>query len=446
MIPLLFWLDVAILVVFLSVIVLIILEKNRAFAALLGTVIIVIILLAWGIYVPQAQAIHVSEFITEKIELLSLIIGLMLIVTILLETGIFEFIALKMIRLTKGRPFSLFLVFILMTYGISIIMENIGAILIIAPLTITTCRILKMRKALPYFLVAEQLATVPAGFVLEISSIPNMIIASELNFAFFDFIVLIGPLSLIIVVVIIIYMKKFYLDKEDRLKMPSENLRMYIDQWDEYSVVPNMSIFRGSAIILGAIIVTLVIFHEYAYMIALIGGLFLLIFSKQNIGEVLRKLDWVTLFFLIGVFIIVDTMNSLGILSIIGVVVTMTSAGLILPASILTLWLSGFTSAFVDNIPITLTLTEPIKQIISLTNASFFKQKLISSSLVIGASLGGCFTPIGSPSGVLTLQIAKERGIKELDFKFFIKIGFIITFINFFLATGYLVLLNFFLV
>jgi len=446
MIPLLFWLDVAILVVFLSVIVLIMLEKNRAFAALLGAVIIVIILLAWEIYVPQAQAIHVSEFIAEKIELLSLIIGLMLIVTILLETGIFEFIALKMIRLTKGRPFSLFLVFILMTYGISIIMENIGAILIIAPLTITTCRILKMRKALPYFLVAEQLATVPAGLVLEISSIPNMIIASELNFAFFDFIILIGPLSLIMVVVVIIYMKKFYLDKEDRLKNPSENLRMYIDQLDEYSVIPNMSIFRGSAIILGAIIVTLVIFHEYAYIVALIGGLFLLIFSRQNIGETLKKLDWVTLFFLIGVFIIVDTMNSLGILSIIGVVVTMASAGLILPASILTLWLSGFTSAFVDNIPITLTLTEPIKQIISLTNASFFKQKLISSSLVIGASLGGCFTPIGSPSGVLTLQIAKERGIKELDFKFFIKIGFIITFINFFLATGYLVFLNFFLV
>ncbi|MHC1592353.1 MAG: SLC13 family permease, partial [Candidatus Helarchaeales archaeon] len=113
MFNLIFWLDMIVLAVFFCVIALIMLDKNRAFVALIGAVIVVTILSIWSFFIPSLQQIHVSEFISDKIEILSLVLGLMLIVEILLETGIFEFIALKMIRLTKGSPFPLFLVFIL---------------------------------------------------------------------------------------------------------------------------------------------------------------------------------------------------------------------------------------------------------------------------------------------------------------------------------------------
>ena len=159
----------------------------------------------------------------------------------------------------------------------------------------------------------------------------------------------------------------------------------------------------------------------------------------------LKKIDWNTVFFLIGLFIIINTMKSLGILDYIGIFINFLSGGNIVIAAFLTLWICGITSGVVDNIPITLTLTTPVNNILAANGAGWFSQKLMGTSLVIGASLGGCFTPIGSPSGVLTLQIAKEKEIKELNFKFYFKIGVVVSIINFLIASGYILLLSLFI-
>ncbi|MHA1310099.1 MAG: SLC13 family permease [Candidatus Helarchaeota archaeon] len=441
----LFYIELAIIVVFFCVIFLIIFEKNRALISLIGAFFIVFIVLFWHSSIPSSITIDFTEFVGSNLNILTLIVGLMLLVEIFIESGVFEFIALKMIKISKGSPSKIFLIFIFLTYGMSIIMANVGAILIIVPLTITTCRILKIEKALPFFIVGEQISTVCSGIVLPISSIPNIIISTHLDFSFVDFLLFTAPFSLIILIFLIFFLKWRYLNKEDRLKEPPENLKKYVQDFDESSIIINRRFFNVSMISLFLLIFLIIAFQAYAHIVVMICILFLLIFSKLEVEKILKKVDWNTIFFLISLFIIIDTMKEFGILDCIASFILTISGGNLFIGSFLILWICGFTSGVVDNIPITLTLVAPINHILTSQNATLSQIKIVSTSLVIGASLGGCFTPIGSPSGVLTLQLAKEKGIKELNFKFYFKIGFLVTLINFAIASVYIYVLSFFI-
>ncbi|MHA1268289.1 MAG: SLC13 family permease [Candidatus Helarchaeota archaeon] len=440
------FIDLTILIVFLCVIISIILEKNRALISLIGAVLVVLIIFVWNSNIPSSIVIDFTDFISSNIEILILIIGLMILVEIFVESSVFEYIALRMIKISKGSPVKIYYIFTLLTYGLSIIIANVGAILIIVPLTITTCNILKINKALPYFIISEQISTVCSGIVLPISSIPNIIISNQMNFSFLDFIILTAPFSLIILLLILFLMKKLFLDKNDRLKEPPEKIKNYICGFDENSIIINKKFFKISMIVLFMLIFMIIIFQAYAYLVVGIFVIFLLIFSKLEVESIFKKIDWNTVFFLIGLFIIIDTMAELGLLNYIASFIINISGGNLFVVSFLVLWMCGLTSGVVDNIPITLTLVNPINNILITQKATLIQSKIIDTSLVIGASLGGCFTPIGSPSGVLTLQLAKEHKISELNFKFYFKIGFLITFCNFIVASAYLFLLEIFLI
>ena len=182
---------IAVLIVFIFVIMAVIMEKNRALLSLIGAFLVILIIYIWSASIPPTIHINFAEFISENIRILTLIVGLMLIVEIFIESGVFEYMALKMVKITKGSPSKLFVIFILFTFAMSTIMANVGAILIIVPLTITTCRILRLHKALPYFIIGEQISTVASGIVLPISSIPNIIISTDMGFQFIDFILII---------------------------------------------------------------------------------------------------------------------------------------------------------------------------------------------------------------------------------------------------------------
>ncbi|MHA1232142.1 MAG: SLC13 family permease, partial [Candidatus Helarchaeota archaeon] len=355
----LIFIDLIILTIFLCVILLIILEKNRALVSLTGSMFVIIIIYFWHSSIPSTAHIEISEFIGNSVSIIALIVGLMLLVQVLIESGVFEYIALKMIKISKGSPFKIFLLFILLTYGMSIIMVNVGAILIIVPLTIRTCKILKIEKALPYFIVGEQISTVCSGIVLPISSIPNILIFTELGFSFLDFLLYTTPLSFIILIFVIGFMKKVYLNKKDRLKDPPEYLKQYLQDFDEKLVITNMNFFKLSIIMLFLIIIFIILFQAYAYIVVFIGVIILLIFSKLEVEKILKKIDWNTVFFIIGLFIIIDTMQELGILNYIGSFILSITGGNITYTSFAILWISGLASGVVDNIPITLTLTGP---------------------------------------------------------------------------------------
>ncbi|MHA1895418.1 MAG: SLC13 family permease, partial [Candidatus Helarchaeota archaeon] len=359
------WLiSITVLLVFIFVIIAVIMEKSRALVSLIGAFFIVLIIYIWSPSIPSTIHVDFGEFISENIRILTLIIGLMLIVEIFLESGVFEYMALKMIKITKGSPPKLFIIFLIFTFGMSTIMANVGAILIIVPLTITTCNILRLKKALPYFIIGEQISTVASGIVLPISSIPNIIISTDLGFQFIDFLIFSAPFSLIILVFLIVFIKKIYLDKEDRLEEPPSNLKAFIDDLDEGSVIIHKDFFKISIGILITLIILILIIPDAAHLIVMFCVLFLFIFSKLEVEKILKKIDWNTVFFLIGLFIIINTMKSLGILDYIGIFINFLSGGNIVIAAFLTLWICGITSGVVDNIPITLTLTTPVNNIL----------------------------------------------------------------------------------
>jgi len=295
-----FFIDLTISIVFLFVISLIILEKNRALISLIGAVFIILILTLWQSSIPSDVHINFEEFVSSNLQIIVIIVGLMILVEIFIDSGVFEFMAIKIIKFSKGSPKKLFLYFTLLTYGLSIIIANVGAILIIVPLTITTCRILKIEKALPYFIISEQLSTVCSGLVLPISSIPNLIISTQLNFTFFDFILFSAPFSLLILITIIFLIRKVFLSKGNRLKEPPEKLKIYLCDFDENCIITRKNFFKISLISLILLIVSIVIFQAFAHIVIIIYVIFLLAFSKLEIDKIIKKIDWNTIFFLIG--------------------------------------------------------------------------------------------------------------------------------------------------
>jgi len=166
-----------------------------------------LIVYIWGTSIPGTIHINFSEFISDNLKILTLIIGLMIIVEIFIESGVFEYMSLKVIKITKGSPPKLFIIFLVLTFAMSAIIENVGAILIIVPLTITTCNILRIQKALPYFIIGEQISTVASGMVLPISSIPNIIISQDLGFLFVDFLVFTAPFAVVILIFLLFFLK-----------------------------------------------------------------------------------------------------------------------------------------------------------------------------------------------------------------------------------------------
>jgi len=410
--------------IFILTYIVIVSEKlNRTAVALLGAAIML------GIKViTQEYAIESIDFNT-----LGLLVGMMIIVIITKRTGIFEYLAIRAAKIAKGDPWKIIVIFSIITAISSAILDNVTTVLLITPVTLVITGILKLNP-IP-FLIPEILFANIGGTATLIGDPPNIMIGSATNLGFVDFIVNLGPIVVIIFIVILFVIKFVYkkqLTVEEELKEKIMNL-------DETKSIESKALLKKSLIVLGLTIVGFA-FHQLLELesatVAMTGAAVLLIVSRINPEEILNELEWSTIFFFIGLFILVGALEEVGIIENMAKGVIALTKGNLFMTTIMVLWISAIASAFIDNIPFVATMIPLIK---SIGVMSAINITPLWWALALGACLGGNGSLVGASANIIVAGMVEKTPYK-ITFSKFIKVGFPIMIITVIISTIYLVI------
>ena len=415
--------------VFVVVFILIAVEAiHRTHAALAGAFIFVFI----GAVTPD-EILHFID-----IEILAVVLGLFLLVRGAERSGLFQYLAVKIMRSSRS-PTAFAVILLTFTVVLAVFVSNIGAMLIMASITITMARSLKIRPQT--LLIFQAVVINVGGMTLWMGSIPNIIIGIEGGLSFMDFIVNVLPLGLILyAVTLIIFIRLF---KKDFTPEPEAEFReLEFDEWIERAIdvsglqVSGINLNSGLAAIV--MLLTIIGFMVYEGLgltfafVALAGGVLMMIIQTRDPSNILREIDWSTILFLGGLFIMINGLGKIGIIEVLANMLSNFIGSSPMGASITLMWLSGLASSVVDNIPLSTSLAPIVKDLVLDESWS-----MLWWGLVIGANLGGNMTPIGSPSNIITIGVSEQEGY-PISFKMFMKIGLGLTLLYFVISTAYI--------
>lgn len=435
-----FWIATLIFLVSFGLIVSEKLDKTKV--ALIGAGLMIILKV-----VTQHEAFY-DELYAIDYNVIFLLISMMIIVDILKKTGIFQFIAIKSAKLAKGKPFTILVFFACITAFASALLDNVTTVLLIVPVALFIAEELELD---PFpFMISEIMACNIGGTATLIGDPPNIMIASKVQLTFMDFIYHLTPAVIFIFAGFILTMKLIF-GKKLHVK---EEVRLKILAMDEYALIKDKGLLLKSLGVLGLVMLGFVfhgIFHYEPATIALFGAAVLLIISKEDVHHVLRDLEWPTLFFFIGLFIIVGGVVKVGLISKLSeglITLTKPNAGSMFTLAIVMLWFSAIGSAIVDNIPFVASMIPLVKDTAEavLPGGWDIKPHLQHAtlmpvwwSLALGTCLGGNGTPIGASANVITIGLAGKAGY-PITFRKFLLYSIPITLETLVLSTVYIVL------
>lgn len=382
-----------------------------------------------------------DAFHSINLEVIFLLLGMMMIVSIMSETGIFQWAAIKVAQLVRGRPFGLMALLVVVTAVFSAFLDNVTTILLIAPVSIVLTEQLEL-DPIPY-LIAEAMSSNIGGTATLIGDPPNILIGTAAGLSFNDFLINLSPIVLINMVVFIF---TIWLIWGRRLKV-SRDLRAKIMELDASRSLKDKSLLIKSVTIMGLVIIGFLT-HTYIGLepaiVVMTGALTLIIITKTNPEKLLEKMEWNTLFFFMGLFILVQGVVEVGVLKIIADKTLHLTGGSLPNTSILILWLSGVVSTVVNNIPYTATVIPMIRDelipSISSLNPDVAPQVIRYAlwwALSMGACLGGNGTLVGASANVVAAGIAAKNKT-AISFMRFTKYGVFITLESMIIGTAYL--------
>ena len=395
---------------------------HRTSIAIFGALILVIASLLFGIIHPK-ETLH---FVIEVIDFntIGLLLGMMIIVAILGETGIFNWVGVKAIRLSKGNLWKLMLILCVFTAITSMFVDNVTIILLMIPVTLSIFRSLKI-SPIP-FILGQTLASNIGGAATLIGDPPNIIIGSAANIDFNSFFINMAP-PIAVTFLLGIVLLKIIFRKELKTIV---NISGKFKAIDEKSLIKDKSLLKSCLIVLAGVIFFFVIQGSIGIevsIIALGGAAILLIITRAHVEKVLQEVDWATLIFFAGLFVVVGILEEIGLISLLAKIVLGITGGEPWITFHAVIWMSAIASAFIDNIPFTATMV-PIIETLNLSSNidSTFGHLNISPlwwALALGADLGGNGTLIGSSAGVVAVGISIKYGHK-ISFIQWFKIGF----------------------
>jgi len=412
-----------ILACFIAVILLIITNKlNRAIASLLGAIITYFVLifiegLDFSIIVELLFGSPSDGYV--NLHSLILIIGMIMIVQIAHEAGSFQFIAGKLIKLSGGKPVILMIIFCVVTVFISAILNNILTVIIIIPLTITVSRILNINPT-PYILTQAVLVNI-GGTIFSISSIPNILITTYAGIEFAEFFINVGLISFIVFIFTLLF---FILIYRKELTIPEEGQKA-LKEFDVWNVVQNKRLLYQSLFSLIILLALLTLIPSALLspdIIALTTAIILIVITRLEPREIINKIDFELIFYLLGIFIIAGGLEITGATEALGLFILNIGGTNHFFQLLTILWFSAYLSSSIDNIPITKVLI-PVADTMT-ESVSLIHKKQIFYSLAFGANWGDNLTPLGD--NILVINIA-EQNKRPISFKAFFKLGFITT-------------------
>ena len=371
-----------------------------------------------------------EAFRAIDLNVIFLLVGMMIMVSILAETGLFEWIAIKATQLVKGEPIPLLVLLMLATAVFSAFLDNVTTILLIVPVTIVMLENLKLDTK--PFIIGEILASNIGGTATLIGDPPNILIGSEAGFSFNDFIINLGPVIIINLIVTIFLLYFFYCRK---MKV-SRELKAHIMELDPDRALKDRKLMLYSLIILFLVIIGFVsheITHIAPSIIALAGAMALMLVSKKEPEEIFEKVEWPTLFFFMGLFIMVEGLVEVGVIRMLAEATLSLTKGDFQKTALFIGILSSSVSPIIDNIPYTTTMLPLIKNL----QTAFPNVDALWWSLSLGACLGGNATLIGASANVVAANISKKNG-KVISFIEYLKYGLPLTFVTIVIAMIYL--------
>jgi Na+/H+ antiporter NhaD/arsenite permease-like protein len=405
--------------IFLITYALIVTERiHRTLAALLGGVTIILI----GV-LDQDQA-----FLAIDWNVIFLLAGMMMIANVLRETGLFQWIAVQSVQLGKGNPYSIMVILVLVTAVTSALLDNVTIVILMAPVTLFIAASLGV-SPLP-FLIAEILASNIGGTATLVGDPPNILIGSAAGIDFVTFAANLAPISLLILFAFIGL--TWLLFRKDLQTVKSG--QSIIEAMDTSELITNRPLLLKSLVVMAGVVLGF-LFHGALHLqpatIALAGATVLMLWGRMDLDDVLHDIEWTTLFFFIGLFILVEALVEVGIIESIAEAALRLTDGNLQMTSMLLLWFSAFASGIVDNIPYTATMIPVVE---SLGHA--MPVDPLWWSLALGACLGGNATLVGAAANVVVANVAEKSG-HPISFGLFLRYGAIVTLLSLVLASLY---------
>lgn len=404
--------------------VMIVSEKlHRTLVALLGAVLMIL----FGV-VSQVEALQHVDFNT-----LGLLIGMMLIVNIVKRTGLFQYLAIKTAKFAKGDPIKMIVYFSIITAVASGLLDNVTTILLIVPVSLVISDTLDINP-IP-FIIAEIMTANIGGAATLIGDPPNIMIGSFTHFSFLDFVINLAPLMLINFIVTISIIKVIY----RKSLVVSDEAKQKLLSLDPAKTISDKGLLIKSLIVLGLTITGFILADSFGIetaTIAIGGATLLLLICKVEPEEILMDVEWGTIFFFGGLFVLVGSLESIGIIDTLADKLLTVTNGNIPTTTLVVLWMSAILSSFLDNIPYVATMIPLVDEMASLSQANF---EPVWWALAIGACLGGNGTIIGASANVVARGIV-ERHKKELSFIAYMKVAFPLMILSIIISTIYLII------
>ncbi|MDP4107554.1 MAG: ArsB/NhaD family transporter [Bacillota bacterium] len=412
------------LIIFLFTYAMIISERiHRTTIAMLGGLLMV----GFGI-LDQKQAVQYIDFNT-----IGLLVGMMIIVGITAQTGVFEFIAVWSAQKVKGNPIKILIALSMFTALASALLDNVTTVLLVVPVTLSITHQLKV-PPIP-FLLSEIFASNIGGTATMIGDPPNLMIGSAVKkLTFISFIDNLALINLVILIVTVLILAFIYRNK----LITTKELKEHLLSKSAHLELQDQVLLHKCLII---ILLTLLGFfvHQYLHVetatIALIGAfLLLLLTGDKYLVYALEKVEWTTLFFFVGLFVIVGGLVETGLIEAIAKKAIRLTGGELTSSTFLVLWMSALISAFVDNIPFVATMIPLIKE---MGHLGIQNLDPLWWSLSLGACLGGNGTLIGASANLVVAGLAAKDG-HHISFMKFLMVGFPLMIISILISSLYI--------
>ncbi|MCX5296898.1 ArsB/NhaD family transporter [Streptomyces sp. NBC_00193] len=421
------WHSWAAIAVFAGAYILIISEWVHRVAAALGGAAL---MLAIGA-TDDTAAFH-SDKTGIDWNVIFLLLGMMMIVGVLKRTGLFEYLAIWSVKKAKARPFRVMTMLIVITAVASALLDNVTTVLLVAPVTLLVCDRLRLPAA--PFLIAEVFASNVGGTATLVGDPPNIIIASRAGLTFNDFLVHLAPLCAVLIVVLVLlcrvmFAKYFVYDEKRAAELMELREREAIR--DPRLLAQGLGVL---ALVVAGFVLHPVLHYEPS-VVALLGAGLLVAVSKVETGEVLGEVEWPTLAFFAGLFVMVGALIETGVIGELAGALADAIGGAELGGSMLLLGGSAVLSGIVDNIPYVATMAPVTSELV--TDMGGDPDHVMWWALALGADLGGNATAIGASANVVVLGIA-ERNRTPITFWQFTKYGLVVTAVTIAVSALYL--------
>ena len=410
-------------VIFLGIYALIVTERiHRTVAALLGAVLVI------GLGLISQHDAFSPEIVDFNV--IFLLAGMMIIANIVGTTGLFQWLAVEAVRRAEGRPYRLLVLISIITAVASAFLDNVTTVVLMTPVTFFIAQ--RLGASPTPFLISEILASNIGGTATLIGDPPNIIIGSRLGKDFGDFLVNAGPVALVALLAYLLFARWLFraelaaavgaLEPSDIARLVAEERR-----------IEDPRLMRLGLTVLGATIIGFLLARPLGLegaTIALAGAVVLMILSKADVHEVLRTVEWPTLLFFVGLFILVGAVVKTGLISDLAQQALALTGGRADLAALLILWMSAVLSAVIDNIPYTITMVPLVQEL-----GQHMQIEPLIWALVIGADFGGNATIVGASANVVVASMAEAKGT-PITFRGYLRYGIPATLLTMLVGTA----------